>query len=227
MDFSQIDRVIRHHGPGVVLAELAPFVSEARRQRIEGVLAGRLGSVHVACEHPEDPHNAAAVVRSAEAFGVMNVHVVGAPEGALHAQSTTQGAYYWVHTHHHVHTAACIAALRARGLLVAGATMTGRHALDELPSDRPLCVAFGNEGTGLSQAFLQACDLTFRIPMVGMSESLNLSVSAALTMYTITQHRRASLGRAGDLRGRAYLWEKARYYARSVEARLLDGLLPA
>jgi tRNA (guanosine-2'-O-)-methyltransferase len=224
MDYGQIDGHIDAHGAATVIARCAPYVTEARRSRIERVLHGRLGSIRVLSERPEDPHNAAAIVRTAEAFGVLHVHVVAASTGALHAPSTTQGAYHWVHTHHHDSLAELLVLRRKRPFLLAGAAMHGALPVDRLPVDRPLCVAFGNEGEGLSASLLEACDLTFRIPMVGMSESLNLSVSAAITLFTVTSARRAFLGTGSDLVGAEYLREKARYYAKSVEPRLLEGV---
>ena len=102
--------------------------------------------------------------------------------------------------------------------------MQGSHTVEELPSDRPLCVLFGNEKLGLSEDMLSRCDLTFRIPMVGMSESLNLSVSAAIVLYATARARRAHLAAPGDLAGAELELMRARYYARSLERRLLDGL---
>jgi tRNA (guanosine-2'-O-)-methyltransferase len=225
MDFAELDAIIERLGPEAIARTLDPYLTEPRKARIEQVLAGRLESVRVAVEHPEDPHNAAAVVRSAEALGAMHVHVVDAPSGALHAPGTTQGAYVWLHTHHHGTLDELVAEVRAGGLALAGARMDGELSVHELPADRPLCLLFGNEGTGLSPAARRACDYAFRIPMVGMSESLNLSVSAALALYTVARARRAFLGRAGDLEGARLAYERARYYARSVDRRLLDGLL--
>lgn len=225
MDFSELDSLIDRLGPAALVDTLTPFLTDARRARIEQVLAGRLESVRVAVEHPEDPHNAAAVVRSAEALGAMHVHVVDAPSGALNAPSTTQGAYCWVHTHHHASLSELIGLAHDQGVAIAGAMMEGSITLHELPSERPTMLLFGNEGVGLSQAAQAACDFRFRIPMVGMSESMNLSVCAALALYSVTRARREWLGASGDLQGGRLLYERARYYARSVDRRLLDGLL--
>src|SRR5262245_59336355 len=101
MDFGVIDRLIARHGAEEVLRRVAPYLTEPRVARIEAVLGGRLDGVHVAVERLEDPHNGAAVVRTAEALGVMHVHAIGVEADALHGASTTQGAYYWVHTYHH------------------------------------------------------------------------------------------------------------------------------
>jgi tRNA (guanosine-2'-O-)-methyltransferase len=224
VDYSELDTHIDTLGAARVVEGLAPFLSESRRAAIERVLGARLGSVHVAIESPEDPYNAAAVVRTAEALGVLNVHVVGAPAGALHARKTTQGAFNWLHTTHHPELEALLAALAGRGLRLFGAAPVATCTLEELPVDAPFCLLFGNEATGLSQAALAACTLSFRIPMAGMSESLNLSVSAAIALYAMTGARRRLLGVQSDLDESARLRERARYYARSVDRRLLRAL---
>lgn len=224
MNFGELDKVIDRVGAENVLRTLSPFLTDARKARIDEVLAGRLESVRIAFEHPEDPHNAAAVVRTAEALGGMHVHVVDAPDGALNAPETTQGAYCWVHTHHHARLEDFLAETRRAEVCVAGAMMDGALSLHELPRDRPLCLLFGNEGVGLSPEAKAACDVTFRIPMVGMSESMNLSVAAALALYATTGARREHLGRLGDLEGERLAYERARYFARSVERRLLDAV---
>ena len=224
MDFRELDRFIDRLGPMRVAEGLAPFITAERRARIERVLGGRVAAVHVAVERPEDPYNAAAIVRTAEALGAMHVHVVDAPDDTLHARKTTQGAFNWLHTYHHPSLPDLLVALRAGGVRLFGAQMHGTHAVDALPIDAPLCLLFGNEGVGLSDAALAACDATFRIPMHGMSESLNLSVSAALALRATLGRRRAHVGSDGDLSGDALLRERARYYARCVDARTLSGL---
>ncbi|HEX6240562.1 MAG TPA: RNA methyltransferase [Polyangiales bacterium] len=224
MDYSQLDRYIDAVGAARVVEGIGPFLSEARLSAIERVVAGRLGSVHVAVERPEDPYNAAALVRTAEAMGILHVHVVGVEHGALHARRTTQGSFNWVHTRHHVELEALLTTLQERGVRLFGATMDAACALEELPVDAPFCLLFGNEARGLSAEARAACELSFRVPMVGMSESLNLSVSAAISMYVTSAARRRFLGQPSDLDPQAALREKARYYARSVDMRLLQAL---
>ena len=224
MDYAELDKTIARVGAARVAEALAPLITAERRERIEQVLEGRLDSLHVAVERPEDPYNAAAVVRTAEALGALHVHVAAAGEDALHARKTTQGSFNWLHTYHHPDLATLLATLRRHEVLLCGATMEGARSVRELPVDRPICLLFGNEGTGLSEEARAACDLTFRIPMYGMSESLNLSVSAALALYEVSSRRRALLGRAGDLAGERLLRERARYYARCVDQRTLDAL---
>ncbi len=222
---AQIDRILRVRSPEDVLAAAAPLLGAARRARIEAALDGRLVSVAVAMEAPSDPHNAAAVVRTAEALGVLDVHVVAAEGRALHARKITQGAYHWVRAHHHDRLDALVDWARAGRIALYGAAMDGALALDELPLDRPVCLLLGNEQRGLSSAARDACAGCFRIPMVGMSESLNLSVSAAIAMYEHTRRRRAWLGRAGDLPPAERERLRARYCGRSVDTRLLRAAL--
>lgn len=227
MDFSELDSIISQVGARSVAEALAPLITEERRARIERVLAARLDSLHVAVERPEDPYNAAAIVRTAEAFGALHVHVVGVRDDALHARKTTQGSFNWLHTYHHAELSELLATLRPRGVRLCGALMSGAKRPEELPVDEPLCLLFGNEGTGLSDEALAACDETFRIPMYGMSESLNLSVSAALALYTVSSRRRARLAGDGDLHGERLMRERARYFARCVDVRTLHALARA
>jgi tRNA (guanosine-2'-O-)-methyltransferase len=224
VNYDELDKYIDALGAERVVSGLAPFLSEPRKLRIERVVSARLASVHVAVECPEDPYNAAALVRTAEAFGILNVHVVGAEHGTLHARKTTQGSFNWLHTKHHVEFADLLHGLRVRGVRLCGAVMDAGSAIEDVPVDTPFCLLFGNESTGLSAEALSACDLRFRVPMVGMSESLNLSVSAAIAMYVTSSALRARLGAASDLDAEAALRERARYYARSVDLRLLRGL---
>lgn len=219
------DPIADAHSPAHVVSTLGPFLTEARREKIEQLLRGRVTGLQVAIEAPSDPHNAAAVVRTAEALGVLGVHMVQAEgaliEPALHKRATTQGAFSWVQTHHHPDLQSLLTSLRAAGVALWGAAVDGPVPLGRIPVDAPVCVLLGNETRGLSAEARTACDGLFHIPMVGMSESLNLSVSAALCMHDVLRRR----GGGGDLTvAQRELW-RARYYARCVDARLLGATL--
>ncbi len=221
MDDRTFARITEIHSPEHVAQTLQPYLTDPRREKIERLLDGRLPQIRVAIEAPSDPHNAAAVVRTAEALGVLNVHVIATEGRALHAKSTTQGSYRWLRTHHHATLAAFLAQLD--GVAVHGAWMDAPSRLDELPVDRPLCLLFGNENRGLSAEARAACAGGFRIPMVGMSESLNLSVSAAISLYDVTSRHRAAGAVRLDPTVRAEM--KARHYLDSVDDRLWSSLL--
>lgn len=226
MNREEFGGLVRHYGPAALIEGLEPFVSERRRARIESVLDARLYSVQVGIERPYDPHNAAAVVRSAEAIGAWGVHVVAASEGILRSRKTTAGTHHWIETRHYSELEDFLPEVRARGMLLAGACVDATHMLEELPVDRPLCLMFGNEHAGLSPAAQAACEYRFRIPIHGFAESYNLSVAAALSLYSVSSRRRALLGRAGDLDEPRRSLERARWYARSVDPRHLRISFP-
>lgn len=206
------------------MATLGPYLTDARRTRIDEVIAARVDGVAMAIEAPSDPHNAAAVVRTAEALGALQVHVIAAEGRALRAKAVTQGAFYWVQTNDHRDLDGFLVRIRAQGRQLWGAAMDGSTPLARIPTDAPMCLLFGNETRGLSPRARAACDGIFHVPMSGMSESLNLSVTAAIALHDVLRRRRAS-GPVGDLDDAAAARLRARYYAHSVDERLLTALL--
>jgi tRNA (guanosine-2'-O-)-methyltransferase len=223
----EFEALAAQHGAAAMVEALQPYLTEARRARIEAVLAGRLRGVEVAIEAPYDPHNAAAVVRSAEALGAWSVHVIAASARILRARGTTTGTHHWIETRHHPDLDGFLAAQRGAGMMIAGACVDATHMLDELPIDRPICLLFGNEHAGLSRAAQAACDLRFRIPIYGFAESYNLSVAAALALYATTSRIRARLGADGDLDDSSRELERARCYYASVDERHARLLFPS
>lgn len=219
-----VDEAIARFGVAAVTEAIAPYVTARRRERIEAVIADRLHGVAVAVEDPYDPHNAAAMVRSAEITGATQVHVIRASTRILQSKRTTTGAFHWVQTRHHAALDTFVAHVRAQGMLLAGACVGGSVDLEALPCDRPICLLFGNEHAGLSEAARAACDLRYGIAMHGFSESFNLSVSAAISLYSLTRRRREALGRGGDGTPEQIDRDRALYYGRSVDRRLLAGL---
>jgi tRNA (guanosine-2'-O-)-methyltransferase len=223
----EFERLAAHYGPAAMIAALRPYLTEARCDRIEAVLRGRLRGLEVAIEQPYDPHNAAAVVRSAEALGGWAVHVIAASERILRAPGTTMGTHHWVETRHHRNIDEFLAEQRETGILLAGACVDATHMLEQLPIDRPICLLFGNEHAGLSAAAQSACQLRFRIPIYGFAESYNMSVAAALSLYATSSRMRARLGADGDLDEAARELERARCYYLSVDERHARALFPA
>lgn len=226
MDLQAAEALVDEHGADRVAEALGPYLTEARRARIEAVLDGRMPSVQVAIEAPANPRNAAAVVRTCEALGALSVHVIAAESGALHARKVTRGSFHWVQTHHHARLDEFLGQARAARLRLYGASMDGTVPVTRLAVDEPLCLVFGNEHRGLTTAARRACDALFHVPMVGMSESLNLSVAAAISLYEVLRRKReARPGSDLDPRQRAHL--RACYYLGCVDARLSRALFAA
>ncbi len=224
MKYTQQAKLIALHGADKIIRALSPYLTTRRKNRIAAVISGRLNSIQLAIEAPSDINNALACIRSCEALGVADVHII-APEGdAKAARSITQGAVYWVNTHFYSSLDE-FQSQKPQNMQLAGALMNAQLTLTELPLDQPLCLMLGNEQRGLSESAKEACDLHYRIPMYGMSESLNLSVSAAISLYNTTERKRHNIQTSSDLNEQQRQTLKAQYYLNSLEPRLINGLL--
>ena len=175
-------RVGRDLDDVVQAAVLAP-----RRARIDQVLAARTRSLALVLENIHDSHNLSAVLRSAEGFGVQEVHVIET-SGPLEVSSKiTQGCHKWLDLVPHPDAQTCVQHLRARGYELWAATLDPSGvSLTEVPFGRPLALVLGNESLGISSELLRLCNGRFRIAMSGFVQSFNLSVAAAITLFYAT-----------------------------------------
>lgn len=176
-----------------VLEVLGPMVSERRRARLTEVLARRTGSVTLLLDAPHDPHNGAAILRSCDAFGVQEVHVIPRSEKFLASNLVSKGAERWVDVVEHSSAEAAARELDARGFPLIATHPEGELVPEDLALFDRVCLVLGNERDGISQALTAFARKSVRIPMVGFVESLNVSVSAAILL------RAATHGRPGDL----------------------------
>jgi tRNA (guanosine-2'-O-)-methyltransferase len=193
--------------PASVIAALDPLLTEERQQRILQVVAARSRAVVPVLDGLIDPHNVSAVLRSADAFGVQEVHVIERGERYLASPRVAQGSERWVDVIRHESAEACIRALRARGhrVFVAALQPSAEAAMpDALAREPRAAIVFGNERDGTSPDLHALADATYTIPMQGFVQSLNVSVAAAITLFA------AMRGRPGDLSEP----ERERLYAR-------------
>ena len=202
--------------PNVVCGALGPLLLEERRARIDQAVAARLAGLRLLIENLHDPHNGAAVLRSAEAFGIQRVEVVETVEPFRFSPTVTQGCEKWLDVIRHTTITGAMAALRGQGFALYAAVPGEAATVEDLDFARPAVVMIGNEHEGLSPAALAAADARFQIPMAGMTRSLNLSVAAALIAERAAARRRQALGAPGDLDPAAQLALRARFYAASV-----------
>ncbi|HJL18181.1 MAG TPA: RNA methyltransferase [Sandaracinaceae bacterium LLY-WYZ-13_1] len=193
-----------------VVEVLAPLVTPRRIARMDAVIARRTRSLVPVLEDLADPHNGAAVMRSADAFGCHEVHVVEDRHPFLVSHRVTRGTHRWLDLVRHGSIEACLAHLKSQGYRVFVAAMDGDHTPEQLAAVERASVVFGNEHKGVSEAVRRAADGTYAIPMEGFVESLNVSVASAITLYV------ASRGRHGDLDEAAREEIRARYLLASV-----------
>jgi len=172
-------------------------VTERRRERVRGALSARLASVVVVVEAVNRRHNVSAILRSAEAFGLHEVHLVTGSFKPSHGAA--RGAERWLELHRYGSVEACLAGLKQRGMTVWVADLSDDACTpEEVPVDGPLAVLFGSELTGVSDSARALADGVVSVPMRGLTESLNVSVAAACTLHRLAERRRVHLG-GGDL----------------------------
>jgi tRNA (guanosine-2'-O-)-methyltransferase len=211
-----ISRIIERHGPDAVCAALAPMLTAERIARIDQVLATRLGSVVTVVEDTYDPHNAAATIRTTEAIGLGELHVIETEQRFSVAGGVTRGAHRWVELHRWPSAEAVVAALHGRGFRVFATLPGAPQTIDDVDVTTPLAVVFGNEHAGLTPAAIAACDGAIGVPMFGFTESFNLSVTVALAMSRIAARRRAAIGSPGDLDDARRRVLRARWFALKI-----------
>ena len=177
--------------PPDVWEYLQQRLTDQRRQRMLHVAANRTRYLKLVVQDIHHPHNVSACMRSADAFGVQNVDVVTMTE-QFRPSTVARGVAGWLDINKYPDVKSCAEQLRADGFrLATGLPRPDATPLDELPLDKPLAVVFGNEHAGVHPDWQSYIDLPFTIPMVGMVESLNISVSAAITLRELSRRLRA------------------------------------
>jgi len=230
-------------GPARVIELLAPFVADDRVGRFSRAVDARLDGVWLVIENLYDPHNGAALVRTAEAFGLLNVVFIqteavknvsdgrGAGRGGRHlSHKITIGAERWLRVREFDSFGAAREFFAGKGLVhlaaVAPPSEIGNDhvalwrppvLLADLEPPPACALWFGNERLGLSQQAVDLADGHFTIPMFGLTQSLNLSVSAGITLTHVCARTRARLGRPGDLPPDERERLLARYLLESVD----------
>ena len=196
------------------IQELSGFVTESRFRKFCDVLGQRTRFVSVVLEDLYDPHNGSACLRSCEACGIHEVHIVEERNAFMTVEGVTMGSARWLDLRRHytpdtdgsallsnTHTASsirhCYTELRDRGFTIVAMTPhpTPEKAIafDRLPLGKPLAVVFGSERDGLSTTAMEEADLHTRLPIYGFVESYNISVACALTVFNLAGRIRGEL----------------------------------
>lgn len=176
-----------------LLAYLETFITPDRLKRFNAVLAERTNYITVAIEDVFQMHNTSAVLRSCDVFGIQNVHVIEAKFAQHLDKNIAMGAEKWVDIENYSTAKSCIAHLREKGYkIVATTPHTESCLLENFEITGKTALFFGTEKEGLSEEVLMEADAKLKIPMSGFSESLNISVSAAIILYDLTQKLKRS-----------------------------------
>lgn len=168
-------------------------MSPERFKRITDMLNHRQTDLSICLEGIHKPHNLAAIVRTADAVGVHEVHGVWNNDDPRMARGTAAGSHSWVGVNRHENTDDAVAQMRAGGMQII-VTNLSDTAVDyrELDYTKPTAFLLGNEKFGISEKALSLADHHVIVPMVGMVQSLNVSVAAALLLYEAYRQREAA-----------------------------------
>ena len=176
-----------------LLEFLESYLTENRKNRFKEVLSQRTKHFTVAVEDVYQLHNTSAVIRSCDVFGIQDVHIIEEVNVKKIDREIAMGAQKWVDVHRYHTTKDCVNRLKARGYQIVA---TSPHAEDSNLNDfdvlKPSCFFFGRETEGLSDTVLDNADIQIKIPMVGFTESLNISVATAIILQDLTTRLRNS-----------------------------------
>ncbi len=198
--------------PGRKRYRTAETISTRRLEKIRSALERRQLDATVVIENVHDPHNVSAVLRTADAAGLRAVHLIYTRETMPKlGRRSSASAKKWVEVRTHASVEECYAALRSEGFRIYASRLTGTAlSLYDLDLTAPVALVLGNEHRGVSDEACARADGVFAIPMMGMIQSLNISVAAAVGMYEILRQR-VSAGMYGAVR-----WDETQF-ARMLE----------
>lgn len=175
------------------LAYLETILTDSRKERFLEVLENRTKHFTVAVEDVYQLHNTSAVMRSCEVFGVQELNVIEQRFGKRIDKQIAMGAQKWVDIIRHDSVMGCISSLKEKGYQIIATTPHEQDCtLEKFDISKPSALFFGTEKEGLSEEVMQNADGFLKIPMVGFTESLNISVSAAIIIQDLTNRLRRS-----------------------------------
>jgi len=178
-----------------LLNYLLSFTSENKQELFDRLLPQRTRHITVAVEDIFQPQNASAVLRTADCFGIQDVHIIENENTYRVNPRVVHGASKWIdlysYSSEQQNTLHCINHLKQKGYrIVATTPHTDSVALHDLDLKKPVALLFGTEKDGLSETALNNADEHMYIPMHGFTESLNISVSAAICLHHLTNRLR-------------------------------------
>ena len=172
---------------------LENILTDNRKERFLNVLKNRTNHFTIAVEDIFQMHNTSAVMRSCEVFGIQELNVIEQRYGKSIDKEIAMGAQKWVDINAFDSISGCVDSLKDKGYQIIATTPHDNDCLlDDFDISKPSALFFGTERDGLSEEILQKADGFLKIPMVGFTESLNISVSAAIIIQNLMHRLRNS-----------------------------------
>jgi len=177
------------------LEYMSRFLTDERREVLRRTAARRTRYMTLLTENMFHPQNASALVRHAEALGIQDIHTVETLCRFDPSVNIVRGTDKWIDIYRHESTAEALESLRADGYRIVATTPHRRSSTPEtfdVGAGRFVLV-FGTEHAGISDEVIEAADEFLSIPMCGMVESLNVSASAAILTYMLSERMRLTV----------------------------------
>lgn len=190
MEAKDKDKLLSEH--------LLQFISDHKKNFVEKVLEQRTRHITMVLEDIYQSQNASAVIRTCECMGIQDVHIIENDSKYTVNRRVLKGSYKWVDLIRHKgkarnNTAACFERLRDNGYKIAATDPSPEGiSIHEVSVDDKIAIVMGNELHGTSSYAIENADMKVRIPMYGFTESLNISVSAAICLNSLVPALRNS-----------------------------------
>ena len=176
-----------------LLHHLETFLTDSRIEKFNTIIPNRTRHFTVATEDVYQLHNTSAVMRSCDVFGIQDLHIIEEQNSRTIDGEIAMGSQKWVDLHRHHTVKDALQILKKQGYqIVATTPHENDQTLSTFDFTQKSCFFFGRETEGLSQEVIDEADAFLKIPMVGFTESLNISVSAAIILQDVTSRLRQS-----------------------------------
>lgn len=203
--------------PNEVIEVMGKLLTEHRKDRIKYVVERRTRDIVPVLDGIYDRGNISAVIRSAEAFGLQNFHIVETQERFKEANRTTTGADKWLDITKWKSSLDCAKYLKENGYQIICTHLEASIPISEVDFSKRTALVLGNEKDGVSKEMLKMSDQNVIIPMQGFAQSFNISVAGAISFYHIYQDRMKRLGHHGNLTPEEKAYLTADFYLRTAD----------
>jgi len=164
-----------------------PQITDKRLAKMNSVLDKRLNKLTIVLDNVFDPHNISAVLRSCEAFGIQDVHIIETTEKFVVNREISHRCEKWLTLHIWKGFKECAVFLKQNGFaLYSTCFADDAISIYDIPIDTPIAIVVGNEHRGVDSEFTELCDGKVIIPMYGFVQSLNVSVASAVVLAALS-----------------------------------------
>lgn len=169
-----------------VLTAFYNMISESKQEMFDQIASDRTRYITVVLETIMKEHNASAVLRTCDCFGIQDLHAIEKGTSYEIQREIAKGAGNWVDMETYMSndtpTIECLSALKNRGYKIVATSPHATQKISEISIDQPIALVFGTENDGISSEAESCADELVSIPMYGFTESFNISVSAAIAL---------------------------------------------